>query len=98
MTPALVAYFGLYAWLRATNVIELWSPWKEEGSSYLAKVQDNPEISAEYLFIYPGGKWSWPRSWTMKAMWPAANLEVALDVRGWLPWSITREPRSKSGG
>ena len=90
-TFALAGYFAFYAWLRATDVIKLYTwdvkAWKlsdvipEEG--YGAKVRDNStDIQTT---INPETKW--PRSWAMRAMWPAVRLEVALHRRGWLPWS-----------
>jgi len=43
------------------------------------------------LPIYRIGEWPW----VMRAMWPAVKLEVALDRRGWLPYSIGKVWRYK---
>ena len=89
---ALAGYFTLYAWLRATDVIHLahWNNGNKTDSywtmeHYIASVPmpNGPPNYAESFNIYPGGYW--PQSWTMKIMWPAAKLEVALDRSGWLP-------------
>jgi len=84
---ALAGYFGLYACLRVNRMIELihwdynvWGWWNSDKNIYSAIVRDNP-TDPEYLPIGPDKKW--PRSRTMRAMWPVVKLEVALDRRGW---------------
>jgi len=54
----------------------------------MAIVRDNSTIPGEWVPIDPDGRW--PRSWTMKAMWPTVKLEVALTKRRWLPWNGIR--------
>jgi len=92
----LIGYSALYGWLRATS--RIYVEWNNSGPNrlktlygfdldqegYGALVWDNPATSQEPLSVDPGGKW--PRSWTMKAMWPAVKLEVALDKLGWRWW------------
>ena len=52
---------------------------------YAIGISSNIVISSKAIFI--GGPWNGggPRSMTMKAMWPAVKLEIALDRRGWSP-------------
>ena len=86
---ALAGYFVLYAWLRATDVIEIirWDEGKRY--RYSATLWGNPQDKLNSMLtnrFYPGEYWS--KSWWMRAMWPAVRLEIALDRRGW-PSRIT---------
>jgi len=76
---ALAGYFTLYAWLRATNVVVL-VRWTPSGSVFYAGRRDKHTDSQRTD--------EWPRSWMMKAMWPAVKLEVVLHRRGWLPEAV----------
>jgi len=87
----LVGYFALYAWLRATDVIVLGGVVYEGATvRYRAILWDNSTTPIERLLnIDSGGEW--PRSWSMKAIWPAVKVEVVLDRRKWLPWGGIRK-------
>ena len=101
---ALAGYFSLYAYFRATGVIDLYH-FKEQWAGrysgtrklvperYIATMRDDPTISSEHLYLYVQNEElaKWPRSWTMKTMWPAVRLEFALYRCGWLPWSGVRK-------
>jgi len=55
-------------------------------------IQEWPRWSDEHLAEEPP-KWWLLRSMVPTVMWPAVNLEAALDRRGWLPWTnIDRNP------
>jgi len=90
---AIVGYFVLYAWLRATGEIRI-QGWERRDGTFSYDIALRAESDALLFFsgfvspddgpilpVYRLGEWSW----AMRMMWPAARLEVALDRRGWLP-------------
>jgi len=89
----LVAYFSLYAWLRATDEIRIkcWIVSGTRGSEritwhrYNVRTRGSPIFANGQLMDWEG---QWPRSWAMRAMLPAVKLEIALDRREWLPWDL----------
>jgi len=76
----LAGYFALYAWLRATDAIEILH-W--DYGPYIVIKWVGSATNDEALRIDSDGGGKWPRS--MRTMRPAMKLEVALDRRGWRP-------------